>query len=378
MPRAIDGVSTEGGDGPRKVTFFISSLRAGGAEGVCITLANKLVAREWHVSMVVLNLDGATLQTRLSDDIKLTVLGHRHARTAPLALWRYLRGAHPGTALVFNHQVAVLLVLVRLFTGLEFKIVARNISTLSEKRYRERSFWHREIVGRAVQRLYRKVDLAVAQSEGMRNDLLTEYGFDEKRVIVIHNPVSQFIEYRTDQPEEAARAKQSYFLCVGRLAPVKAFEYAIRAFGLIADDIPGFRLKFVGSGPEEKYLSMVASDAGVGDRVDMEGHKDDVATYYETAVATVLTSLYEGFPNVLVESIALGTPVIAFDCRNGPREIITHGLNGFLVPYQDIEALAAFMAAATGREWDRHKIRATASPYKGERIVAEYEAALTR
>ena len=80
-------------------------------------------------------------------------------------------------------------------------------------------------------------------------------------------------------------------------------------------------------------------NCSVSDRVDFEGFQKNIIPYYLNAKATILTSLYEGYPNVLIESIAMNTPVIAFDSPGGIKEIIQNGLNGYLVNYQDIDDL---------------------------------------
>ena len=119
----------------------------------------------------------------------------------------------------------------------------------------------------------------------------------------------------------------------------KAFHHAIKAFAKLSNEFPKLRLKIVGKGSLEKKLKQIAKDYKVDDRVDFEGFQKNLIPYYIHAKATVLTSLFEGFPNVLIESIFLNTPVVAFDCNSGPGEIIKDGINGYLVKYQDVDEL---------------------------------------
>ncbi len=125
-------------------------------------------------------------------------------------------------------------------------------------------------------------------------------------------------------------------LCVGRLEKQKAFHIAIEVFAGIANKFPHLRLKIVGKGSLEKELRQKAHDFNVASRVDFEGFRKDIIPYYLYANATLLTSIYEGYPNVLIESIALNTPVVSFDCPGGPREIIKNGVNGYLVENLDV------------------------------------------
>ena len=113
----------------------------------------------------------------------------------------------------------------------------------------------------------------------------------------------------------------------------------LEAFAGISNKFPNLRLKIVGQGRLESHLKQIAIDNGVKDLVDFEGFQKDMIPYYLNARATVLTSIYEGYPNVLVESITLRTPVVAFDCPSGPSEIVKDKINGYLVKYQDVKEL---------------------------------------
>ena len=87
----------------------------------------------------------------------------------------------------------------------------------------------------------------------------------------------------------------------------------------------------------ENDLKQEASKLNILNKIDFEGfQKKNIAPYYLYANATLLTSSYEGYPNVLIGSIAMNTPVISFDCPGGPNEIINNGVNGFLVKYPDV------------------------------------------
>ena len=124
----------------REIVFLINSLGGGGAERVCVNLANGLSDRGWRVSLVVLHLNNAVRQKDLKEGIQLIVLRKKHARTAPIALVKFLSCYKPKKILVFNHQLAVLLVLIRAVFFYDFIILARNISTLSQKKAIKTSF----------------------------------------------------------------------------------------------------------------------------------------------------------------------------------------------------------------------------------------------
>lgn len=107
-------------------------------------------------------------------------------------------------------------------------------------------------------------------------------------------------------------------------------------------------------------------------RVKFLGHKSNIEEYYTKARCTLLSSLYEGFPNVLVESIACGTPVVSYNCPNGPSEIIIDGVNGYLVDYLDIEDLYKKINKTLDEELDINLIKKSAERYYPEKIAKKY------
>lgn len=355
----------------KKICFLINSVGGGGAEGVCINLANSLCDRGWQVTLVVLHLNNAVRLKELSKKVQLVVLGKNHARTAIVALGLFLREHKPGRILVFNHQLAVLLVILRAAFRFKTKIIARNINTLSQKKASETSVWHKHAVQGLIRLFYRKVDRIVAQSEGMANDLVCFYGIPEKKITVIHNPINSSIENHL-QPQQVE--KKNYLLCVGRLESQKAFHYAITAFSAIVPYYPELRLKIVGEGSLESELKKTASILKLTDRVDFEGYKENIVPYYLNAKATLLTSLYEGFPNVLVESIALGTPVVSFDCPSGPSEIVIDRVNGYLVNYMDAADLEVKINKVLLEDFDSFSVKSTASRFQSSIIIDQYES----
>ncbi|WP_111640064.1 glycosyltransferase [Marinomonas shanghaiensis] len=315
----------------KKITLLISSLTGGGAEGVCVNIANGLADIGWQVDLVILHTNNAEYLSRVSGKVKLVVLGVHHARLAPLPLLRYIRVNKPSKILVFDYELAVIAVILRLLFHFTCKIVARNINTFSKRTGQLQGFWRRYIVRTLIRYFYGKCDHIINQCQAMRDDLVGVFPYLMSKTSVIYNPVAQCVENYANLHDLSTIEKQNYLLCVGRLERQKAFHYAIEAFAGIAQTREELRLKIVGKGSLEAPLRQLASDLNVADRVDFEGFQSDIVPYYLHAHATLLTSLYEGFPNALIESITLGTPVIAFDSPGGVCEIVKHAENGYLV-----------------------------------------------
>lgn len=359
-----------------KIAFIINCLCGGGAERVCVALANGLAARGHQVDLVVLSLKGAIRDRELSSRVTLVDLDVGHARSSALALWRYLHIGRPTTVLSFNRQISVVLGLVRQLTYLRFRLVSRNIIFLSVAEARKKGVWHGVVSRYLVKKFYVLSDLLIAQSYAMKEDLVAYLGVLGDDVKVINNPVcNQIINFIKVNGLDFA-SKGDYLLCVGRLETQKAIHYSIRAFASIASDYPALRLKIVGTGSLEQELKKLARSLDVADRVDFEGYQLDTIPYYLYAKATILTSLYEGFPNVLIESIAMGTPVVAFDCPSGPREIVQDGVNGYLVPYLDNKALTVAISKVINVDWSRDCVVQTSFSFREDFILDQYEEIL--
>ncbi len=137
-------------------------------------------------------------------------------------------------------------------------------------------------------------------------------------------------------------------LAIGGLRKVKDFATLLRAFARLPAALDA-RLLVLGEGKERPRLAALAERLGVADRVDLHGFVDDPFPYLARARLLVLSSRREGLSNVLVEAMAMGTPVAATDCPGGVRDLLAQGNLGPLTPVGDAEALAASMATCCNR-----------------------------
>jgi len=361
----------------QKILFFINSLEGGGAERVCVNLSNGFYENGFDISLLVLNLQNSIFHRNLNPYIKIDNLNTLHARNSLFKLSKYLFKTKPKTIFVFNYQLAVILVVLRSICRFDYKIIARNINTLSVLHEEESSFWHKYIVNFFTKIFYKRVDLLISQSEGMRDDLIKFYSIDKNKIVTINNPVNQKIEKTAKETDFSLYPKKNELLFVGALSKRKALEYLLKAFSLICPENPSLYLRIVGKGEEKENLLEIASKLEIDKNVIFEDFTDDIERYYLQAKATLLTSLYEGFPNVLIESITLGTPVVAFDCKSGPSEIIKEGVNGYLVKHLDYEAFAKAVLKLLQNDFDREKVMQTSLKYRNKTILKRYRDTIT-
>ncbi len=357
---------------PEKIIFFINSLRAGGAERVCVTLANEFYMNGIKVEVMVLNLGDSVLHKDLDPNIKIYDLKTRHARNAFLKLIGIINKKQPDKIISFSYQLSALLVFIRIFVKRKFKIISRIVNNLSKVKDHQKGFWHGKIVFFLMRLSYNGIDKFIAQTEQMKNDLRHMFPIEKDKIIVIHNPVSPKIIRSFD----SVVVRNNEILFVGRLAASKAVDELLIIFSKIHEIYPQLKLRIVGDGPLKKDLQKLARKLRLEDFIIWSGIQKEMAEIYSRAKIVVLTSVFEGFPNVLVEAISLGTPVVAYDCVSGPSEIIIDGVNGFLVSERNPDHFVEALNKAMLMEWDTGQIQKSAERFLPERIGTKYREAV--
>ncbi len=183
--------------------------------------------------------------------------------------------------------------------------------------------------------LYRLPSRVIAVSEGVKRGMASVWRLPLERISFIPNSVAMKTAQETTSPLPEC---YSYILGVGRLVPQKGFERLLQAFHRL--NRPALHLAILGEGPERANLLRLARELGLEGRLHLPGHVAEVETWYRHTACFVLSSRYEGWPNVLGEALANGCPVVSFNCNYGPSEILEDGKYGLLAPEGDVEALA--------------------------------------
>ena len=157
-----------------------------------------------------------------------------------------------------------------------------------------------------------------------------------KKGVVIHNAVGNDLVYKI--PVDIVRKKK--ISAVGRLSKQKDYPTLLRAFKTVSEYYPEYYLEIFGDGPDEAELKALAENLGVSRKVRFMGAHKDAVLQIADSTCYVMSSIYEGMPNALMEAMAVGLPCVSTDCPNGPAELIVNGENGLLVPVGDVVALA--------------------------------------
>ncbi len=329
-----------------KILFVIPTLGGGGAERVVSTLVRKLDPEKFASAVALFTPTGQYL----SDMPKHTPIYDLHKVTrwdyprAMFRLARAIREFEPDVVYSFMWQANALATLTCILMRLQTKLILGvrifpSVHLQTKKFSRIHQF--------LVRVLYPHADLVLSNSRAASDDLADSFDIPRQRLDVIHNPLDVFRiqKLATESIEEDwfPRNKRTV-LAVGRLDAQKGYPTLIRAFAQVRDTLPA-SLIILGTGGLSDELSTLGGQYGLGEDLILPGRAANPYKFMKQASLFVLSSEFEGFPNVLLEAMACGAPVVSTRCRSGPDEIIEHERNGLLCEVGDVEDLAKTMRA---------------------------------
>jgi len=327
-----------------RITLVIYSLNAGGAERVMSTMANYWAAKGWTVNLLTLGSPDARPFYELHPAVCHRALGLAGKSGNPLVAMaknlhrvRLLRRAicetDPDVVISTMSPTNVLTLVAT--KGMKVPVIVRE----ANNPYQSVIGWQWAFLRRWT---YPNASRVVLLS----GDSLTYFSRAvRKRSVVIPNPVMM---EALPQPPKSCNGADRTIIAMGRFVPQKGFEMLLQAFARIADRHPEWTLEILGDGPLREELEALVEKRGLTGRVRMPGVTKQPFEKLRKADIFVLSSRFEGFPNALCEAMACGLPPISFDCRTGPAEIIRDGIDGVLVPAENVDALGEAMDQLMG------------------------------
>lgn len=354
------------------IGLFLPSLHGGGAERVMVNLARGFSEQGLKVDLVLSRADGPYL-SQVPRDVRVVNLNAQRVLYSLPGLVQYLKEVKPRALLSALDHANVVAILARLLARVPVHLAVSVHSTLSQSSARTMSLRGR-LTPSWTRLFYPWADTVIAVSKGVADDLMRVSKLRKEKVHVIYNPVvapELFVQAEEvlDHPWFAAD-ELPVVLGVGRLTEPKDFTTLIRAFSIVKEVCPA-RLIILGEGEERTRLETFVRDLDLEDSVELPGFVSNPYKYIKRAAVFVLSSKWEGLPTVLIEALALGTPVISTDCPSGPSEILEGGRWGRLVPVGDVNALAQAILCALSGEVPSSP-REASHPYELQRVVSAY------
>jgi glycosyltransferase involved in cell wall biosynthesis len=323
----------EADSAPTRIAFCITDLDPGGAEQALVQIVTRLDRREWEPAVYCLGPAGALVAPLESAGIAVTCFGARSARKVSV-LWKLARELgrfRPRILQTFLYHANITGRLAAWTAGVPHVVCGIRVA---ERRGRMRL---------RIDRLTDwMVDRHVCVSESVAEFARMEGGLPARKLVVIPNGVdaARFAEASPADlvPFGIPRSART-LLFVGRLDFQKGPELLIEAADRVLTAHADAHVLLVGDGPLRARLAAQAQQTAVADRIHFAGARSDVPMLMRASYALVLPSRWEGLPNVVLEAMSAGLPVVA-TAVEGTREVVKSGETGWLVPPDSVDALA--------------------------------------
>ena len=359
----------------RKICFYISTLRLGGAERVIYNLAEHFHRRGAEVTVVTTFRKTSEKEFALSDGIRRVLsepteeelqggrIANFRARFKKLQdIWRE---EAPDLIVAFVGKNNVMAIL----TAKALKIpVVVSVRGNPPNEYDSRA------LRLAMRCAFPKAAGIVMQTKQQMEWFPKNV---QAKAVLLKNPLNPAFLRPVYEGERTKR-----IVTVSVMGANKNLPMLIRGFSMVAQEFPDWKVVIYALGPDRPKLEALREELGLRDRVEMPGEQDNIPDVIADASIFTMTSFTEGVPNALIEAMALGLACVSTDCPcGGPGELIEDGVNGFLVPVNDHEALGEKLRLLMGDDALRErmgkealKVRETLAP---EKVLSEWEAYLS-
>lgn len=403
-----------------KVGFVINSLAGGGAERILGYVVNSIDRKRFSPFLCL--LASPDIGYELAEDVPVCAVGNerlpfylralitfcsfflalpaafslprfqdvfRHFRMVLRQLARGARGVknileseRPDALVVFLQPCIVITLLTLIICRVKIPVVCADRVFLSHEL---QGYRFPSLNRLLVKFLYKRIDVYLAVSEEIKRDMTENFGVPHSKIVTVYNGCDlNLLRQRASEPlsmtEEALFHNScTVIITVGRLMDQKGHDDLLKAFALLRQTVC-CKLVIVGEGSNLGELLALADDLGIAEDVAFPGWSDNPFKLVAAADVFVLSSHYEGFPNVLLEAIALGRPVVSTDCPTGPSEILDKGRFGVLVPPANPDALAEALQKVCGDRALRSKLQSLsekrAEDFSLGQMVSAYELIL--
>ncbi len=332
----------------KRVLLFIASLSGGGAERVMSQIANGLA--ESGIEVHLSTWSGAQSPDFYPLDPRVT--RHELGSLSPSSgrLLRLTRGL--SVVMSMRHQIkalrpdAVLSFIDRTNIMAAIAAVGLNTRLVVSERVDPQANDTLPMGWRLVRPwAYRLCNLLVVQTTRVADWVANEWRIQAS---VVPNVLRAM--------PLPSQERMPLIVSVGRLVSQKGFDLSIEAFARLAPRYPSWRYVILGDGPLRPSLEALGQRFGLSEQLEFKGVVSDVDFWLERASICMQPSRFEGFPNAVMEAMAMGTATISSDCPSGPRDLITDAVDGLLVPVDSVDALESALERLLGDEALRRTI----------------------
>lgn len=358
----------------KKVLLFIPSLQFGGAERFFSLLLQHLARDSFEPHLVLLKACGEYME-EIPDDVVVHDLGVTRARYAVLKLVRLIRGLRPHAVLSTVGSANIALMFARPFIPRNTRVLLSESTSSSACLEAEAS--HPRVWKWLYRMFYKRADRVICLSDAITDEMAQLFNVPREKLRRIYYPVDiKRVRERAETGENPFLDPGPQLVAAGRLCPAKGFDVLLDAMPAVLQKLPTARLTILGEGELRAELTEQARKLGLERAISLAGFQSNPWRYFRYADLFVLSSRYEGLPNVLLEAFALNTPVVATECSGAIRELAAFYGKMIIVPPEDPAALSSAMVSAcagSGFTGARDDL----STFSLERVVGEYSSLLS-
>lgn len=324
----------------QKICFFLGALKLGGIGKTSINLMGSFIKRGIGVDLYLTHYVGEYI-SQIPEGVNV-IVGEGNYLKRFIKYARYLTKVKPDAVISARDSLN----LFSIFTCYIFSPNTIRIATLRTNQTVENLHHQKKMSGLMkfiYKNVYKQANKIIAVSKGVAKDFSNR--FDIHKVKVIYNPV-----YKKDLAEntldfdspikQISNPNFKFILGVGRLRMQKDFESLILAFKTVSSQIDDVSLIILGEGEDRKKLENLIQDLNLSNKVFLPGFVPNPQQYMNRAEVFVLSSLWEGFGNVLVDALGAGCKIVSTNCPSGPSEILNDGEFGILTEPGNIDALS--------------------------------------
>ena len=312
----------------KKILFIMPTFNSAGAERVTSNIINNIDRERFNVELMIVKEGEYEFLKNIKSDVLIRKLNCKKSlKFSLISIFKEILDSNPQTIFIGTGHLAVLLSpFVPFFS--KYKWIVRETNFVSSNA-------KNGFVKFIYRYFFSNFDIVIAQCEDMKNNLCKKFGINDKKVTVINNPVdTDYIDRQINDYEEVVFTDKINLVACGRLTWQKGFENLILDFSKFKK-LNNYHLTIIGKGEGDErdttdLLKRLVIDYNLSDHVTFLGHKNNVYPWLMSADLFILSSLFEGFPNILLETIYCGCPVISNDCPGGIKDIILDGYNGLV------------------------------------------------
>ncbi len=362
-----------------KIAIYIDLLQGYGADKTLLKIAEGLAELGVDVDLVTAKKVGK-IGSRINPAVNLIDLGSSRFNLIKnvVGLTNYLIDKKPAilfSSIHFNNITSTCAIILARLVGVNSKLVVRQANRL-EYQLKGYPFPIGPLMYPLIRMAYKKADLIICPSKGLLSDLTKFMKAEESKIKLVYNPtVTPDIFEKAQQKTNHPWFEQKSFpiiLGAGRLKPQKDFTTLIEAFARVKRNFRDAKLVILGEGTQRRELENLVTKLGLQGDVDLVGFQENPYAFIAKADLFVLSSIYEGLPNILIEALALKKKIVATNCPSGPAEILKFGKYGSLLPTSSPFLLEAAMAKALEEKSSSLAESSPANDFEQKKQVEKY------